>query len=99
MDDFRNGKFKTVLDDRETISYATRTDTFQIEEYNDIKDTFLIRWIDQFEYVLVKKNPKTLLDSTPFHVKITSVKKNKYSFSAYYKGSNFKQKGSAEKLE
>jgi len=99
MDDFKKGKFRTVLEDNETISYATRNDTIQIEEYNGTKDTFLINWIDQFEYVLLKKTPKTLLDSTPFHVKITSVKKNNYSFNAYYKGSNFKQKGTAEKLD
>jgi len=48
---------------------------------------------------LVKKNPISLLDSTPFHVKITGVRKNSYSFRAYYKGSNFKQKGEAFKIE
>ena len=99
MDDFKQGKFKTVLDDKETISYATRNDSIQIEDFNGIKDTFNIIWIDQFEYVLTKKVPKTLLDSTPFYVKITSVKEDSYSFSAYYKGSKFKQKGTAFKLD
>ena len=99
VDDFKRGSFKTVLDDRETVSLAYRNDSVQIESYNEVKDTFYITWLDQFEYVLLKKNPKTLLDSTPFHVKITSIKNDSYTFRAHYKGSNFKQKGTAFKLE
>lgn len=99
MDDFKQGKFKTVLEDKETVSFATRNDSIQIEDFNGIKDTFNIKWLDQFEYVLTKRVPRTLLDSTPFYVKITGVKQNSYSFKAYYKGSNFKQKGTAFKLE
>ena len=99
MDDFKQGKFKTVLDDKETVSFATRNDSVQIEDFNGVKDTFNIKWLDQFEYVLTKRAPKTMLDSTPFYVKITSVKQDSYSFNAYYKGSNFKQKGTAYKLE
>ena len=99
VDELKYGSFKTTLDDKETISYATRNDSLQIEDYNGIKDTFKIDWIDQFEYTLVKKSPKTMLDSTPFHVKITGIKNNTYTFNAYYKGSNFKQKGTAVKLD
>ena len=78
---------------------AIRNDSIQIETYNNKKDTFNIEWISNFEYVLLKKNPKTLLDSTPFHVKIIAVKKKSYQFKAYYKGSDFKQKGIAYKIE
>lgn len=99
VDDFKKGRFKTVLEDNETVSFAFRNDSIQVEDFNGVKDTFNIKWIDQFEYVLTKRSPKTMLDSTPFHVKITSVKKDSYSFNAYYKGSNFKQKGSAFKLD
>jgi hypothetical protein len=99
MDDFKQGKFKTVLEDNKTESFAIRNDSIQIEDFNGKMDTFNIKWLDQFEYVLTKRVPKTLLDSTPFYVKITSVKENSYSFNAYYKGSNFKQKGTAFKLE
>ena len=99
IDDFKNGSFKTVLEDGKHISFAIRKDSLQIESFEQVNDTFKINWIDQFEYVLLKKNPKTLLDSTPFYVKITSIKKNSYTFKAYYKGSNFKQKGTAFKLD
>ena len=96
---FKIGKYKTVLDDNSTTSHAERNNSIQIETYNNKKDTFTIQWVDNFEYILLKKNPKTLLDSTPFHVKITAIKKDSYNFKAYYKGSKFKQKGTAFKLD
>lgn len=95
---FRIGEFKTVLEDDKTTSFASRNDSLQIETFNNEKDTFKIEWINDFEYILLKKNPKTMLDSTPFHVKITAIKNNSYDFKAYYKGSKFKQKGTAFKL-
>lgn len=96
---FKTGSFKTVLEYKNITSYAIRNDSIQIETYNNKKDTFYIKWEDNFEYILLKKNPKTLLDSTPFHVKITGIKKNSYSFNAYHKGSKFKQKGKAFRIE
>ena len=96
---FRTGKFKTILEDNDMVSHAIRNDTMQIETYNSKRDTFYIEWINNFEYVLLKKDPKTKLDSTPFHVKLTALKEKSYNFSAYYKGSKFKQKGRAIKIE
>lgn len=99
INSLKNGTFKTVLDDSDLSSTAYRNDSLQIEFYNDKLDTFKIYWKNDFEYVLTKTHPKTILDSTPFHVKIIEVKRNSYSFIASYKGSNFKQKGKAFKLE
>ena len=95
----RNGVFETVLDDSDVSSVAIRNDSIQIETYNNKKDTFAISWVSNFEYVLQKKHPKTALDSTAFHVKINGIYKNSYSFTAYYIGSNFKQKGKAIKIK
>jgi hypothetical protein len=99
INSLKQGTFKTVLDDSELSSTAVRKDSIQIESFNNKLDTFKIIWKNDFEYVLTKTHPKTLLDSTPFHVKIIEVKQNSYSFVASYKGSNFKQKGTAVKLE
>ena len=98
-EDFRTGTFKTVLEDNESVSMAVRNDSLQIETYEQVKDTFTITWLDPFEYVLRKKNPKTLLDSTDFHVKIIGISGDSYDFKAYYSGSNFQQKGTAYKIE
>ena len=95
---FKVGKYKTILEDNDITSFAVRNDSIQIETYDNKKDTFNIHWKNQFEYVLLKRNPKSKLDSTPFHVKITGIKKKSYNFKAYYKGSNFKQKGKAIKI-
>lgn len=99
VEDFRVGRFKTILEDNETISIAARNDSLQFEIYEQVTDTFIIKWLDPFEYVLRKKNPKTLLDSTDFHVKITGISENSYDFKAFYSGSNFQQKGTAYKIE
>ena len=99
IEDFRTGTFKTVLEDSESVSMAVRNDSIQVETYRQVKDTFSINWIDSFEYVLRKKNPKTLLDSTDFHVKITSISGDSYEFKAFYSGSNFQQIGTAYKID
>lgn len=93
----RNGKFKTTLNNGEYESYAYRNDSIQIETYNNKKDTFYIKWINNFEYHLIKKHPKNNLDNKPFIVKITGLKRGSYSFTAHFKGSNYKQKGIAFK--
>jgi len=99
INEFKTGTFKTFLEDSDVTSFAVRNDSIQIETYNNVKDTFAIEWKSNFEYVLTKIHPKTALDSTPFYVKITGFKKDSYTFKAYYKGSNFKQKGNAIKVE
>lgn len=99
INSLKQGTFKTVLDDGDISSTAVRNDSIQIESFNNKIDTFKIFWKNDFEYVLTKTQPKSLLDSTPFHVKIIEVKQNSYSFVAGYKGSNFKQKGTAVKLK
>lgn len=97
--EFRTGTFETYLDDSDEISIAVRNDSIQIETYNNIKDTFSINWKSNFEYELIKVNPKKGLDSLPFYVKITGVKNNTYTFKANYKGSDFKQKGKVIKIK
>ncbi|MFD1315905.1 hypothetical protein [Namhaeicola litoreus] len=99
IDSFKTGKYKTLLKDNEISSIAVRNDSLQIELTNGVRDTFYINWKNDFEYTLLKKHPKSLLDSTPFHVKITGIKNNEYTFKAFFKGSNFKQEGTAIKLE
>lgn len=94
---FRTGTFETFLEDTNVTSTAIRNDSIQIETYDGVEHIFAIKWNSNFEYELLKINPKNQLDSTPFIVKITGVKDNSYTFKAHYKGSNFKQKGLAVK--
>ena len=96
---FRKGTFKTHLDGTDITSVAIRNDSIQYENYNSKIDTFSIKWISNFEYELLNLHPKNALDSTLFVVKITGIKEKSYTFTAHYKGSNFKQKGSAIKIK
>lgn len=96
--DFRTGEFRTFLDDSDATSTAIRNDSIQIETYGGVRDTFYIKWNSNFEYELTHAHPKSKLDSTPFIVKITGIKDDSYTFIAHYKGSNYKQKGRAEKI-
>lgn len=96
---FKTGSFKTFLEDADVTSIAIRNDSIQIEIYNNVRDTFDIKWNSNFEYVLTKLHPKNELDRTPFHVKITGIKGDTYTFKANYKGSKFIQKGRAIKLK
>jgi len=96
--ELRNGKFKTIIEKGNYISIANRNDSIQIETFNNKIDTFYIKWKNNFKYSLIKKNPKSKLDKKEFIVKITGIKQNSYTFSAYFKDSNFKQKGKAFKL-
>jgi len=95
----RTGTFTTYLDDSNAVSTAVRNDSMQIETYNSAVDTFRINWKSNFEYELIKVNPKKGLDSVPFYVQVTGIRGNSYTFRAYYKGSNFKQTGKAVKTK
>jgi len=99
LDYYKTGTFKTILKNTTDESFAVRNDSIQVETYQGKKDTFYIKWKNDFEYILINKNPKTALDSTPFHVKITKFDGASYRFQAFYKGSNFKQEGTATKIE
>lgn len=98
VDYYKTGVFKTVLKDMNISSIAKRNDSIQIETFEGKSDTFSIKWKSDFEYILLKKSPKTALDSTPFHVKITKFDGDSYQFKAFYKDSNFKQEGTSQKL-
>ncbi len=98
VESFKTGTFKTLLDNNEDTSIAVRNDSIQIETHDSKEYKYSIRWVNNFEYVLKKTNPKTALDNTPFHVKITGIKENSYTFTAYYKGSNFRQTGTVIKI-
>ena len=95
----RTGTFKTIIKEGNYESFAERNDSIQIETFQNKKDTFYIHWLSNFEYSLLLKHPKNELDKKEFLVKITGIKKNSYTFTAHFKGSNYKQKGKAIKVK
>lgn len=95
--DFRTGTFEIPAGDKFQKTIFIRTDSLQIETYNDRVDSLSIVWKDNFNYTLKMLNPKSGFDKEPIRVKITGIKANSYDFEAVIGYSNYKQKGTVNK--
>jgi hypothetical protein len=80
----------------ETISI--RTENLVIETYKGKTDTASIRWINDCEYILQKKNPKNQAEKKAIDIKILTTSKNSYTFEFSVVGSDKKLKGTATRI-
>ena len=94
---FRKGTFEIPEGNGYSKTILIRKDSLQIEIYEDRTDTLQIEWQNNFKYTLKMLHPKTTLDKSSIHVKITNVEKNRYDFVAKIGYSNFEQKGTVYK--
>ena len=80
--DFRTGSFKftTSINDSIVKSTFIRTDKYEIEQFNGIKDSSTIRWVNDCEFILTKINPKTNQEKRPIRIKILRTYGNSYDF-------------------
>ena len=80
--DFRTGSFEfsTSINDSIVKSTFIRTDNYEIEEFNGIKDSSTIRWVNECEFILTKINPKTNQERRPIRIKILRTYGNTYDF-------------------
>ena len=97
--DYKTGSFNTefMLNKKKQITSFVRNDSIEIETYNGVTDTSTIRWINDCEYVLSKKNPKTLQEKKAIAIKILSTTQNSYTFEFGIVGSTQKQVSTATK--
>jgi len=93
-DRFKQGNFEIPEGKGYSTTYITRTDSLQIEKYDNRIDTLTITWKNNFNYTLKMVHPKNAIDEEPIHVKITNITKNSYDFEAIIGHSNYIQKGS-----
>jgi len=98
--DFKTGKFtsETEIEGKKFTSTFERNDSIQIENYNQVIDTFTIRWINDCEYILENVKPKNRAEKKAIHVKILNTKDLKYNFEYSFVGDAKKQFGSVTKL-
>lgn len=98
--DFKTGtfRFEHEVDGKIQSTVFTRTDSLEIETYNGMTDTSTVRWVSDCEYILRKKNPKTMQEQKAVGIKILSTSGNSYTFEFGIVGSDAKQKGTATKL-
>jgi hypothetical protein len=98
--DFKTGTFKSEITingvKKHTIS--TRTDSMVIEMYEGKTDTASIRWINDCEYILQQRNPKTMAEKKSIDIKILTTSKNSYTFEFGVVGNDKKQRGTATRI-
>lgn len=91
-DRFRIGTFEILAEKGFEKTTIIRKDSIQIETYQNKTDTLFIKWKDDFNYLLLMKNPKTAIDEDTIFVKITSIKNNSYEFESVIGNSNYIEK-------
>ena len=80
--DFRTGSFEftTSINDSIVKSTFIRTDKYEIEQFNGIKDSSTIRWVNDCEFILTKIDPKSNQEKRPIRIKILRTYGNSYDF-------------------
>ncbi len=99
--DFKTGKFSFAheVKGKKAITYFVRNDSLEIETFNGKTDTATVRWVSDCEYILTKKNPKTMQEKRSIAMKILTTSKNSYTFEFGLVGSDERQKGTVTKLD
>lgn len=99
--DFKTGTFvfEQEIEGKKQRSEFSRTEKYQIEEFNGAIDTFDIRWINDCEYVLKNIKPKNRAEKKVVHMKILTTDEKGYIFEYSFVGETQKQRGTVFKLE
>ena len=79
---YKTGKFSfsTAIGGQIETSEFERFDNFEIEYFKEKQDTSDIRWINDCEYILQKRNPKNMAEKQAIHIKILRTDAAGYEF-------------------
>lgn len=104
--DFKTGTFEFTYttDGVEKTGRFVRTDSTNIDYYENKIDTASIRWINDCEFIMKHINPKNMSEEKAIHMKILTTSKDSYTFEyslAIQPGSQKKhfEKGKAIKIK
>ena len=104
--DFKTGtfEFKYTTDGVEKIGRFVRTDSTNIDYYENKIDTASIRWINDCEFIMKHINPKNMSEEKAIHMKILTTSEDSYTFEyslAIQHGAQQKhiEKGKATKIK
>lgn len=104
--DFKTGtfEFKYTTDGVEKTGKFVRTDSTNIDYYENKIDTASIRWINDCEFIMKHINPKNMSEEKAIHMKILTTSEDSYTFEyslAIQHGAQQKniQKGTATKIK
>ena len=98
--DFKTGKFKFEheIDGVKKTTFFERNDSIEVETFEEKKDTEIVRWNKECQYVLRKKHPKNNQEKSAISMKILTTSKNSYTFEFGMVGVEAKQKGTVTKI-
>ncbi len=99
-DRFKEGTFEyqSFLNGEIATSKFVRTNTIEIDYFQNKADTSSIRWVNNCECILKNLNPKKRSEEKPLHIKILTTKNNSYTFEYGLVGASKKAKGTATKI-
>ena len=97
---FKTGtfEFEAVVGTELTKTTFVRNDSIEIDYFRGKADTSYIRWINDCEYIVTKKNPKNQAERRAIHMKILTTEENTYIFEYNIVGESRKEKGTAKKV-
>ena len=97
---FKTGtfEFEALVGTEVLKTTFVRTDSIEIDYFRGKADTSTIRWINNCEYIVKKKNPKNQADKKAIHMKILTTDGNNYIFEYNEVGKKQKQRGTAVKV-
>ena len=98
---FKTGAFSftTSLEGKTATTLFDRNDSLEIETFQGKKDTSYIRWINDCEYVLRRKNPNSRAEEKAIHIKILTTTDSTYTFEFNSVGDSKKLRGTAIKTQ
>lgn len=80
--DFKTGtfEFNYIIDGEEKTGRFVRTDSLNIDYFENKIDTASIRWINDCEFVMKKLHPKNMSEEKAIHMKILTTSEDSYTF-------------------
>ena len=99
--DFKTGEFysEVTIDGILYKSKFNRSESLQIENYNNKLDSSKLRWINDCEVVFKTINPKNMAEQKDIHLKILTTTDSSYTYEYSYVGEIKKQKGIAYRVK
>ena len=92
-------EFLSITGNDTLVSHFTRYTDYEIDYYQGKTDTSAVKWINDCEFVLRNKNPKSLNEQQAVHIKILSTDEEGYSFEYGILKDAKRLKGYARRLE
>ncbi|MEH6680103.1 MAG: DNA topoisomerase IV [Sediminicola sp.] len=98
---FKEGSFQfsATVDGKELTTTFTRTGNWEVDYFEGRADTSSVRWINDCEYILKKKDPRNMAEEKSVHMKILSTTDSSYTFEYGIVGEKLKSRGTAVKID